>query len=308
MKAWADGSFGGRLRPAVVGLLWVCGLLSLGGCLVQRRERIPPAPLATGLQKATLDELLEKIRLQQEAIHTLDATVQIEPSVSSASKAEIVHYRDVRAFLLIRKPAFLRMIGQYPVVRNTAFDLASDGEHFGLSIPSKNRFITGNSKGGKRSQSAIENLRPQHILDALLWRAPEPDQELAALEVAAEGRKSYYIVHILRRARESRLWLARKLWFERAGLTLERLQIFDENGELATDARYSRYGEFSGIAYAQQIVIHRPQDEYGLILSVERLEFNQPLGEEKFRLEQPQGAVLIQLEETSSAERASDIG
>src|SRR3990172_6133710 len=160
----------------------------LNGCLVQKRTKLPPAPPAA-LQSATLDELLEKVHKQQEAIQTLDATVEIEPTVSSAQKGEMVTYRDVRAFLLIRKPAFLRMIGQYPVVRNTAFDLASDGEQFGLYIPSKNRYITGNSREGKRGKSALENLRPQHILDALLVEGLQPGQEEAALEVAKAGQK-----------------------------------------------------------------------------------------------------------------------
>jgi hypothetical protein len=255
-----------------------------------------------------LDDLLAKIRRQQEAIQTLDGTVEIEPSVRSAQKAEIVHYRDVRAFLLVRKPGFLRMIGQYPVVRNTAFDLASDGEHFGLYIPSKNRFITGNSRGGRRRESALENLRPQHILDALLWRAPEPDREEAALEVATEGQKSYYVVHVLRRLEAGHLLLARKLWFERVGLTLERLQVFDEQGEVATDARYSDYAEFSEISYPQQIVLDRPQDDYGLILTVSQLRFNQPLGDDKFELERPAGAELIDLEASPSSEEGPNVG
>ena len=271
----------------------------LNGCLVQKRTKLPPAPPAA-LQSATLDELLEKVHKQQEAIQTLDATVEIEPTVSSAQKGEMVTYRDVRAFLLIRKPAFLRMIGQYPVVRNTAFDLASDGEQFGLYIPSKNRYITGNSREGKRGKSALENLRPQHILDALLVEGPQPGQEEAALEVAKAGQKSYYIVLILRRGEAGRLLLARKLWFEREHLLLERLQIFDVQGQVATDAQYSSYGEFSGISYPQQIVLDRPQDDYGLALSVTQMRFNAPLEDDKFQMAQPAGAEIVNLEQTPS--------
>lgn len=271
----------------------------LNGCLVQKRTKLPPAPPAA-LQSATLDELLEKVHKQQEAIQTLDATVEIEPTVSSAQKGEMVTYRDVRAFLLIRKPAFLRMIGQYPVVRNTAFDLASDGEQFGLYIPSKNRYITGNSREGKRGKSALENLRPQHILDALLVEGLQPGQEEATLEVAKAGQKSYYIVLILRRGEAGRLLLARKLWFEREHLLLERLQIFDVQGQVATDAQYSSYGEFSGISYPQQIVLDRPQDDYGLALSVTQMRFNAPLEDDKFQMAQPAGAEIVNLEQTPS--------
>jgi hypothetical protein len=272
----------------------------LTGCLVRKREKIAVAPLAQPLKTATLEELLEKIQKQQDAIQTLDAIVELEPSVTSQAKGEITTYRDVRAFLLIRKPAFLRMIGQYPVVRNTAFDLASDGERFGLYIPSKNRYIMGDSRGGKHSKSPLENLRPQHILDALLWKGPEPGNEEAALEVSTDGTKNYYIVLILRRAGEGKLQLARKLWFERVGLSLERLQIFDANGVIATDAHYSSYAESAGIPYAQQVVLNRPQDEYGLMLTVTQMKFNEPLPDEKFQMEQPAGAEVVDLEKAPS--------
>ena len=272
----------------------------LTGCAVQNRRTLPPAPPAVSLQSATLQELLEQVARQQDAIQTLDATVQIEPTVTSEQRGEIITYRDVRAFLLIRKPAHLRMIGQYPVVRNTAFDLVSDGERFGLYVPSKNRYIVGNSQGGKRSKSPLENLRPQHILDALLVEGLAAGREEAALEVATESQKSYYIVLILRRRDAGGLLLARKLWFERENLTLARLQIFDPTGAVETDARYSSYAEFSGIHYPQQIVFDRPQDDYGLMLTVSEMEFNQPLGDDKFQMARPAGSELVDMEQTPS--------
>ena len=294
--------------------VWVAGSLTitfcvliLPGCAVRQRERLPQAALAPVWQKATLGELLEKIRAQQEAIRTFQATVEIEPSVTSLQRGEIVHYRDVRAFILIRRPAFLRMIGQYPVARTTAFDMASDGERFGLYIPLRNRFIIGTSREGRRSDSALENLRPQHILDALLWKSPEPGREQAVLEASAEGPTNYYIVHVLRPTEEGYV-LARNFWFERRRLSLERLQIFDAEGEEVTDARYLDYAEFSGIPYARKITIDRPQDHYGLVLTVSKLEFNQPLEDDKFRLEQPPGTELRNLEESSLSGKANDRG
>jgi outer membrane lipoprotein-sorting protein len=289
-------------HPLLIALL-AC---ALPACAVRGRERLP-TPAAAHLQNATLDELIQKLQAQQQAIQTLDATVQIEPSVSSRMRGEIVHYRDVRAFVLIRKPALLRMIGQLPVVRSTAFDLASNGETFGLYVPSKNRFIVGDSNNGKRSESALENLRPQHILDALLWQGPQPESEQAALELAPDDTQHYYVVHVLRRG-DAHLLLARKLWFERAALTLERLQIFDAGGMLETDARYSDYADFGGIPYPKEIAIDRPQDGYGLILTVEQLRFNQPIADDKFRLERPSGAELVNLDQDRAPAREAAAG
>jgi Domain of unknown function (DUF4292) len=290
-----------RLSRGLANYFIVASLVALlNGCAVRSRTPLPPTPAAPSLKTATLDELLQEVRTQQDAIHTLNAVVQIEPSVSSQQKGELVTYHDVRAFLLIRKPADLRLIGQYPVVRNLAFDLASDGKRFGLYVPSKKRYIVGNSQGGKRSKSPLENLRPQHILDALLVEPPEAQREQAALEVATEGQKSYYIVLILRKGEDGELRLARKLWFERERLTLARLQIFDPEGNVETDARYSSYGEFSGISYPQRIVLDRPQDDYGLTLSFTELKFNQPLPDDKFQMSPPAGAERVDMDQTPS--------
>ena len=287
-----------------IGVLAV--MLLTPGCLVRLRERLPLGRAPLVWKNATLAELVERVNDQQEAIETFQATVDIEPSVTRVEEAEVVHYRDVRAFILIRRPAWLRMIGLYPVARTTAFDMASDGEGFGLYIPLRNRFIIGKSRAGRLSESALENLRPQHILDALLWEGPEPEREQAVLEVRSEGDMSYYIVHILRTGSEGQLLLARNLWFERKNLTLERLQIFDPAGEEISDARYRNYGEFSGISYPQEITIDRPKDRYGMALKVTKLEFNMQLGDEKFRLEQPPGTELRNLEEPAAAEQAAE--
>lgn len=277
-------------------------VLSCSGCLVRSRERIAPAGQNAAFRQATLEELLAQLRQHEEAIQTLNATVDIEPSVRSAQRGEVVHYRDVRSFLLIRKPGWLRMIGLYPVVRNTAFDLASNGESFELYVPSRNRLVVGSNHTSKRSASALENLRPQHILDAVLWKSPEAGKEQAAVEVVNEADQSYYVIHVLATAENGTLTLARRLWFERLGLTLERLQIFDAGGVLATDARYSNYGEFSGVRYPQRIEIDRPQDAYGLLLVVTRLVFNETLGEEKFQMERPAGAEVVSLDARPAGE------
>ena len=292
----------------------LAGVLLAPGCAVRQREAIPPAALAPDWKTATLTQLVEQVRDQQEAIESFQATVDIEPTVTKVEEGEVLHYRDVRAFILIRRPAMLRMIGLYPVARTTAFDMSSDGKEFGLYVPSRNRFYVGNSREVKRSneddpsRSSLENLRPQHILDALLWEAPEPETEQAVLEVRNEGLSSYYIVHVLRSGREGDLVLARNLWFERRNLSLQRLQIFDPTGEEVTNARYLDYGEFGGISYPKKITIDRPKDRYGLSLTVTKLEFNLPLGDEKFVLEQPPGTELRDLEKPSAAEQVKRVG
>jgi outer membrane lipoprotein-sorting protein len=288
------------VRAATSTALLLVLAISTSGCLVRSRERIKTFRPPSGWKEATLPELLENLRKEEESIKTLNATVDVEPSISSAQKGEVVHYRDVRSFLMIRKPGLLRMIGQYPVVRNTAFDLASDGNKFELYVPSKDRLVIGSAVSKKHSATALENLRPHHILDALLWRSPDPINEKAALEVIDEPTQSHYVVNILATNGNGELVLKRKLWYERARLTLDRLQIYDPGGILATDATYSNYGEFNGIRYPQNIIIDRPQDQYGLALTITRLVFNEDLGDEKFKMEMPAGATIVNLEDSAA--------
>jgi outer membrane lipoprotein-sorting protein len=298
----AQGGSGVRplRRPATLFLLFIT-LISSTGCLVRSRERIQTYRPPTGWKETTLDALLDSLRAQETGIKTLNATVDVEPSVTSAQKGEVVHYRDVRSFLLIRRPGWLRMIGLYPVVRNTAFDLTSDGEKFELYVPSKDRLVIGSAASTKKSSTALENLRPHHILDALLWRSPDPAREKAALEVVDEPTMSHYVVEIFTEGGHGNLELARKVWFERAGLNVDRLQVYDAGGILATDARYSNYGEFNGVSYPQNIVIDRPQDQYGLSLRVTRLMLNEELGDEKFKMERPSNATVVNLDEQGAS-------
>jgi hypothetical protein len=287
--------------PLVRGVVLIVCVLSFSACAVQRRENLTPVQVVPVLQNATLDELLAEAKAYEDAFQTMQATVELQPSVSIAEKSEIIHYRDVRAFLLIRKPTFLRMIGQYPVLRGTAFDLAADGQKFLLHVPSKNRLITGENEGGGRSKSARENLRPQHILDVLLWRGPDPEREQAVLEVVNEGLRSYYVVLVLRSGSGTKQGLSRKLWFDRENLSMTRLQIFEEGGVLATDARYSSYADFQGNEFPSRVVINRPLDNYGLILTITKLEFDLQLDDEKFQMSPPPGAEIVRLGEEPSS-------
>ncbi len=54
------------------------------------------------------------------------------PALGSSEKSKITEYKDVRGYILFRKPTDIRIIGLYPVVRNKAFDMVSNGKDFRL--------------------------------------------------------------------------------------------------------------------------------------------------------------------------------
>src|SRR6202022_2638021 len=128
------------------------------------------------------------------------------------------------------------MIGQAPVVGTTIFDMASDGETFRVWIPSKNKFLIGQVALERTSNKAIENLRPQHLLEALLW--PEIRKEETVLfEEFNDEIARYYVLTVLRGG--YRTEILRKVWFDRANLQVSRLESYGPKGVLLSDVHVS---------------------------------------------------------------------
>src|SRR5713226_8036734 len=158
-------------------------LASSPSCLVRRRiiTRKGGQPVQT-LLTADKETLIKKVAEEYAAIQTLNATVDMAPALGTANKGKITEYKDVRAYILFRKPSSIRIIGLYPVVRNKAFDMVSNGSQFRLYIPAKNRFIEGANQLEIPSPNKLENLRPQHFLDALLVRPIDTSREKTIFE------------------------------------------------------------------------------------------------------------------------------
>ena len=272
-------------------------LVSLTGCLVRHRRIDRTGHSNAPLLTADLDQLAETLRQRYQAIETLNATVDLEPTVLSPSKGEIAEYKDVRGYILIRKPAWIRVVALYPVVRATAFDMVSDGQGFRLYLPSKSLFLIGPNRIDKPSPKKLENLRPEHLLEALLVRPPSSPSERAVLENWSDMGTPSYILHIIQEV-PNRLRLARNIWFDRATLEVTRQRIFDQQGDLETDARYAEWERHGNVAFPKRIVITRPKEGYELSLEFQKLAFNEPLDQEKFDLAPPPGVKVQQVSES----------
>lgn len=279
-------------RRALALLLICCSLAGLVSCLSRRRvitrsgrAAVSPKPLLTADKQGLLSRIANLYRLVQ----SLSATVDMVPAVGSVYKGQITEYKDIRAYILFRKPAYIRIIGLYPVVRNKAFDMASDGKQFRLYLPIKNRFIMGTNEINAPSPNKIENLRPQVFLDTLLVRPVDSSVEYPMLEDLTDEENADYVLQIARKADNGDLYLARNVWFDRLNLSIVRQQIFDTKGNILTDARYHEWKVFDGVPFPRQIDINRPQDEYGVVITAEKIDINKPIGDDKFVLEQPEG-------------------
>lgn len=283
-----------------------------GGRTIKTSTKLP-AQSKPVIRDASRDELLDKYNQIASNVQSVNATVELKPTAGSKYSGLIEEYHEVKAFLLAQRPAQIRMIGQAPVINKTIFDMASDGETFRVYIPSKNKFLVGSVATERVSDKPIENLRPQHLLEALLW--PEIRKEEAVLfEEFNDETARYYILTILRGG--YRTEILRKVWFDRADLQISRLQSFGPKGVLLSDVHVSDWQPLvadqelppsapsTGLtAFPRQIRIDRPHDDYRLDLQITKLSLNEALPPERFKLDQPSGTDLVHVGEAAEEKR-----
>jgi hypothetical protein len=282
------------LRRAPVPLLLIC-LISLGfsSCFARRRLIARKGGKATQtLLVADRAVLIETIARQYEAIRDFNAEVDMVPALGSAEKSRITEYKDVRAYILFRKPADIRLIGLYPLVRNKAFDMVSTGADFKLYVPARNRFLVGRNEIEQPSESKLENLRPQHFLEALMVRPIDVDTDKLLLENFTDEDNAFYIVQVVHQSGNGQLQLARTIWFNRYNLLMARQLIFDPSGNILTDARYTEWKAYDNVSFPKHIEINRPRDEYAVVIDVVKMDINKGISQDKFVLEQPEGSTL----------------
>ena len=298
-----------RRSPAFWKLGLFLGLLPTAGCVFRTRpveDRYSTAPVLDSSQQGLIDSVND----QAQAIRTLKATVDIDSSAGGMKKGHVTDYKEIRGTVLARKPDSLHMIGLMPFVRTTAFDMVSDGRDFKLWIPPKNKFVVGeNQIPAVNSDQPMENIRPQNIYEALLIRHIDPKTEIAVKENGfetlhdAKGHRILqpdYELTIIRREGDAGK-LSRKIIFGRTDLKPHRQFIYDDNGNVVTDAKYAEYKAYDGVSYPSRIEIYRPQEEYDITLTMLKVELNAPLKDEQFVLEQPAGAQVVHLDRPQSS-------
>jgi len=277
------------------------------GCAASHKTVVKPGQAPAAVQTATREQLIENYNRQAEAIQTLNAGVAMKLTSGSAYSGVIEQYHEVNGFLLAARPASIRVIGQAPVIGKNIFDMVSDGKTFEISIPSKHKFVTGPVNVRRPSSKPIENLRPQHLTDALLWAALTT-QSTVLFEESSEANVRYYVLTVLRaptgvnRAADSAtdFEIAEKIWFDRADLHLARVEGFAAGGVVGSDVRYSDWQPAGERSYPRQIDIARPGEDYQLAIHINKLTLNAPLAADAFTLKQLAGEDLVRVGEDGS--------
>jgi len=243
----------------------------------------------------------------------VNASVEMSPTAGSAYSGVIHQYHQVSGFVLAAKPAMIRVIGQAPVVATNIFDMVSDGQTFRIFIPSKNEFLVGPTQLERATKNPIENLRPQHLLDAFFW-TPVGAGERVVLEQVEAPPARFYALSILRSS-ASNLEITRKIWFDRSDLRIARIQIYGPGGRLDSDICYADWqvvpppnpqdngaqGTASGpsastpLLFPRTVRVARPQQDYQLSVVITKLALNTDIPADRFSLMQPAGTELVNL-------------
>lgn len=289
-----------------------------------------PARAPVQLLTASKQELEGQYNAQADAVTSINASITMTLTAGSSYTGVIKQYHQVTGFILAQKPADIRVIGQAPVVGTNIFDMESDGETFHIFIPSENKFVVGPANLERPSDKPIENLRPQHLTDAIFWRAI-PVGAPVLFEEASDGPGRYYVLTVVRTGAASGReageggsagsgasgvagggaaanpgWeIARKIWFERSGvittqnpslagqLGIARIETYDASGKIESDVRYAGWDVFGGDKYPRQISIDRPESDYQLQIGIMKLTIGQAITADRFVLKQPAGTQLV---------------
>jgi hypothetical protein len=297
-----------RLRASILLLT----LLPLAGCLLGRTRNVEIKISTAVLKNATLQQLVDTINTSAAQLKTMNATVEIDSSIGGQKKGQITENPEITGYLLLSKPDLLRLIGLVPVVRNRAFDMVSNGKEFKLSIPSKNTFVIGSDQVITPAREPLYNIRPQHILDALLLKEIDPQNDIAVLENGIETVKDHkthkeveqddYVVIVISKD-DHGYYLSRKIVFSRVDLQPERQLIYDRQAHVVTDARYANFKDYNGVAFPSRIELERPVEEYAISLTITKMTLNDKVEEDQFKLPQPPAYQLINLDDKATAER-----
>lgn len=280
---------------------------AIAGCAISNTVKAPEAEIRV-TKDATKEDLLADYNKKAAGITALNLSVDLVPSAGKAYSGIIQQYHEVSAFILAKRPAEVRMIGQ--VLSKNIFDMTSDGETFHIFIPSKNKFMVGSSTLERPAEKPIENIRPQHLLDALFW----PEISAKSTVIIAEHDEltvRYYVLSILTAGFSPEI--ERNLWFDRSDLHLARIQIYASAGKLVSDIRLDAWQSAApatsaatvhgNVEFPRRITMQRPHDDYKLEIKVKKVTLNEVISDDRFQLQQPPGTELVKVGEPGSGKQ-----
>ena len=301
-------SFAGMTRRVYVPaahFLFSSFLILAAGCSIKRTVKIEPPPNISLDKAASFDALLDLIRNYDEIVSLVSSEIVVTLTTGKIESGQLDKYRSAPGYILLKRPDSLRLVLQAPVTKTSILDLTSEGDNFNVWIPLDNRYFTGrNSAGELYAEDApdvpdIPPIRATHIFEAIFPQSIPLDapDELVSLWEASDEDTRYYILATYSKGETNRIHIIRKIWIERFGLTVARQQVYQDDGQVVSEIKYSNAIRVNGLPLPDKIHIDRPLDDYSLDIGFKKWSINPELRDNAFTMPPPPKAQIINLKE-----------
>ncbi len=279
----------------------------LTGCFSTTR-RVLKTEAPTVYQTASVEQVEQQVSQRDAALRTLKAQVQITATTGGSKEGKLKEYTSFTGYIFVQKPADLRVILQLPLIGSSALDMVSDGKTFTLKRASShgNVWMQGTDKVTTPSKNGLENLRPAVFLDSLLVPGVHPGEFVTMTESSrvlqedlhhkTETIEPDYNLTVLKTTTGNILHVQRVVRINRVTMLPYQQDIYDDKGEVVTQATYEDYQTYGGQQFPAVITIRRPLDEYSLKIDVTKLTLNRTFEADQFELTIPPGTTVQKLQ------------
>ena len=287
----------------VLSILVMVMAVGLTGCLSTTRAVLKMQAPET-YRTESVEQVEKGVSDRDAAVKTLSAQVLVIATTGGAKEGKVKEYTSFKGYIFAQKPACLRVILQLPLIGSSALDMVSDGKTFTLKRASShgNVWVQGSDKVTKPSKNGLENLRPAVLQDSLLVPGVRPDEFVTLTEstrvIQTDPRHKVAIVepdydlNVLETESGNVLRVERVVHISRVTMLPFQQDIYDDHGQIVTEATYEAYRKFGGQEFPMVITIRRPQDEYSLKIDVTKLTLNETFEADQFELKIPPGTVV----------------
>jgi hypothetical protein len=206
---------------------------------------------------------------------------------------------EIPVLLDLVQPDLLRITGSLPSTSSRGFEMASDGREFRFLLPEngRRRFLVGPADAPPQSENPQENLRPQPILDAMLWRKGRLSDS-SAPPIAGSGDRTVAIDLPRSRTGDE----TGEIVFDLRQGIVRSLILRNAAGTVVSEARYSDWQTIDSLAdgpgkgcFPRHIQFHEPAGNYEITLRILRIVFNADIPKSAFQLSPPQGVPVVPL-------------
>lgn len=304
-----------RFRLPILLVLLVTLWAATGCGLFGTHKKVQVPQLLAPLAQADTARLVADVN-RLAAVQSIRGKVDIEFEDTSFAEVGIAEkYRQADGSVTLQRPGKIYLVISVPFIARDIAQMTSNGETFRVAVlegdQKYRRFVKGTNNASyeqldmngtpevpdskKRSSmtatetvTALSNLRPQHLTDALMinpiadpaqsgftyvqseFYQEEPDNRPRAKKNDRIVR-GYYLLEEITSPSSGQARLQRRLWFDRFnGIRLARIQSFDDRGRLMTDVSYldeKPFAETAQLRLPSKIQITRPLDRYKLSIT-----------------------------------------